>query len=94
MVRQLIILLSALFLAAVSWSQEAEDPAADTEAETSEPTEATEPTEPSEPTEASDDEEDDSDLDEQGYAGEEEEDDFIPSQEVTADQSIPFPVDI
>ena len=91
MMRQLIILLSALFLAAVSWSQEAEDPAADIEAETSEPTEATEPTEP---TEASDDEEDDSDLDEQGYAGEEEEDDFIPSQEVTADQSIPFPVDI
>ena len=88
MMRQLIILLSALFLAAVSWSQEAEDPAADTEAETSEPTEATEPAE------ASDDEEDDSDLDEQGYAGEEEEDDFIPSQEVTADQSIPFPVDI
>ena len=88
MMRQLIILLSALFLAAVSWSQEAEDPAADTEAETSEPTEATEPTE------VSDDEEDDSDLDEQGYAGEEEEDDFIPSQEVTADQSIPFPVDI
>ena len=85
MMRQLIILLSALFLAAVSWSQEAEDPAADTEAETSESTEATE---------ASDDEEDDSDLDEQGYAGEEEEDDFIPSQEVTADQSIPFPVDI
>ncbi len=88
MMRQLIILLSALFLAAVSWSQEAEDPAADTEAETSEPTEATEPTE------VSDDDEDDSDLDEQGYAGEEEEDDFIPSQEVTADQSIPFPVDI
>ena len=85
MMRQLIILLSALFLAAVSWSQEAEDPAADTEAEASES---------SEPTEASDDEEDDSDLDEQGYAGEEEEDDFIPSQEVTADQSIPFPVDI
>jgi hypothetical protein len=88
MMRQLIVLLSALFLAAVSWSQEAEDPAADTEAEISEPTE------PSESSEASDDEEDDSDLDEQGYAGEEEEDDFIPSQEVTADQSIPFPVDI
>ncbi len=85
MMRQLIILLSALFLAAVSWSQEAEDPAADTEAEASET---------SDTSEASDEEEDDSDLDEQGYAGEEEEDDFIPSQEVTADQSIPFPVDI
>ncbi len=75
-------MLSALFLASVSWSQEAQDPAAETEAEASETSEA------------SDDEEDDSDLDEQGYAGEEEEDDFIPSQEVTADQSIAFPVDI
>ena len=80
--RHLIILLSALFLASVSWSQEAQDPAAKTEAEASETSDA------------SDDEEDDSDLDEQGYADEEEEDDFIPSQEVTADQSIAFPVDI
>ena len=80
--RHLIILLSALFIASVSWSQEAQDPAAETEAEASEPNDA------------NDDEEDDSDLDEQGYAGEEEEDDFIPSQEVTADQSIAFPVDI
>ena len=80
--RHLIILLSALFIASVSWSQEAQDPAAETEAEASETSDA------------SDDEEDDSDLDEQGYAGEEEEDDFIPSQEVTADQSIAFPVDI
>ena len=82
MMRHLIILLSALFIASVSWSQEAQDPAAETEAQASETSEA------------SDDEEDDSDLDEQGYAGEEEEDDFIPSQEVTADQSIAFPVDI
>ncbi len=80
--RHLIILLSALFLTSVSWSQEAQDPAAETEAEASETSDA------------SDDEEDDSDLDEQGYAGEEEEDDFIPSQEVTADQSIAFPADI
>ena len=80
--RHLIILLSTLFLASVSWSQEAQDPAAETKAEASETSDA------------SDDEEDDSDLDEQGYAGEEEEDDFIPSQEVTADQSIAFPVDI
>lgn len=82
MMRHLIILLSALFIASVSWSQEAQDPAAETEAQASESSDA------------SDDEEDDSDLDEQGYAGEEEEDDFIPSQEVTADQSIAFPVDI
>lgn len=82
MMRHLIILLSALFIASISWSQEAQDPAAETEAEASETSDA------------NDDEEDDSDLDEQGYAGEEEEDDFIPSQEVTADQSIAFPVDI
>ena len=82
MMRHLIILLSALVLASVSWSQEAQDPAAETEAEASETSDA------------NDDEEDESDLDEQGYAGEEEEDDFIPSQEVTADQSIAFPVDI
>jgi hypothetical protein len=91
MMRHLIILLSALFLASASWSQEAEDPAADTEAEA---TETSETSETSDTSEASDEEEDDSDLDEQGYAGEEEEDDFIPSKEVTADQSIPFPVDI
>lgn len=82
MMRHLIILLSALFIASVSWSQEAQDPAAETEAEASETSDA------------NDDEEDEWDLDEQGYSGEEEEDDFIPSQEVTADQSIAFPVDI
>lgn len=37
--------------------------------------------------------EDDSDLDEQGYENEEE-DDFIPSQEISADKSLVFPVDI
>ena len=37
--------------------------------------------------------EDDSDLDEQGYENEEE-DDFIPSQEISADKSLAFPVDI
>ena len=37
--------------------------------------------------------EDDSDLDEQGYENEEE-DDFIPSQEISADTSLVFPVDI
>jgi len=36
---------------------------------------------------------DDSDLAEQGY-GQEDEDDFTPSQEVSADQSLAFPVDI
>ena len=78
--KQLITLFLALFLASLSWSQEADEPG-----ET--PTAATEVSESSE-------ERDDSDLDEQGYGEEEEEDDFIPSQEVSADQSLPFPVDI
>jgi len=84
--KQLITLLLALFLATVSWSQDAEDPG-DNEAEATELSETSDPGDPSE-------EEDDSDLDVQGYDPDEEEDDFIPSQEVSADQSLPFPVDI
>lgn len=38
-------------------------------------------------------EQEDVDLDEQGYENEEE-DDFIPSQEISADKSLAFPVDI
>ena len=38
-------------------------------------------------------EQEDVDFDEQGYENEEE-DDFIPSQEISADKSLAFPVDI
>lgn len=76
MMKHLITLLLALFLATVSWSQDSEE-SSDTETEVTEVTE----------------EEDDSDLDEQGFE-EEDEDDFTPSQEVSADQSLAFPVDI
>jgi hypothetical protein len=79
--RQIIALLLALFLVSASWSQEAEESADPEAAESSEESIATL-------------EEDDSDLDEQGYGTEEEEDDFIPSEEVSADQSVAFPVDI
>lgn len=81
--KQLITLLLALFLASVSWSQDAEEPG-ETEAAATRVDETSDPGE----------EEDDADLDEQGYGLEEEEDDFIPSQEVSADQSLAFPVDI
>ena len=83
MMKQLITLFLALFLASVSWSQDAEDPD-DTGAEATEASETSD----------SNEEEEDADLDEQGYGNEEEEDDFIPSREVSADQSLPFPVDI
>jgi hypothetical protein len=81
MMKQLIALLLALFIMSVSWSQEAEE-ADETEAAAAEVTAAAE------------EEEDDAELDEQGYGIEEEEDDFIPSEEVSADQSLAFPVDI
>ena len=84
--KQLITLLLALFLASVSLSQNAEDPG-DTEAD------ATEVSETNDAGDASE-EEDDSYLDEEDYGLDEDEDDFIPSQEVSADQSLPFPVDI
>ncbi len=84
--RRLIMLVLALFLASVSWSQDAEEPG-DTEAEAIETAEASEASDATE-------EDDDAELDEQGYGSEEEEDDFIPSQEVSADQSLAFPVDI
>lgn len=37
--------------------------------------------------------EDDSDLDEQGFA-DDEDDDFVPSEDIPTDQSIAFPTDI
>jgi TATA-binding protein-associated factor Taf7 len=77
MMKHLITLLLALFLAAVSWSQDSEE-SSDTESEVAE---------------VAEEEEDESDLDEQGFE-QEDEDDFTPSQEVSADQSLAFPVDI
>ncbi len=79
MMKHLSTLLLALFLASISWSQDSEK-SSDTEVTEAEVAEAAE-------------EADDSDLDEQGYE-QEDEDDFTPSQEVSADQSLAFPVDI
>ncbi len=79
MMKHLITLLLALFLATVSWSQDSEE-SSDTDTEVAEVAEVAE-------------EEDDSDLDEQGFE-QEDQDDFTPSQEVSADQSLAFPVDI
>ena len=85
MMKHLITLLLALFLASVSWSQDSEE-SGDTETEVTDVAEVTEVTDVAE-------EEDDSDLDEQGFE-QEDEDDFTPSQDVSADQSLAFPVDI
>ncbi len=85
MMKHLITLLLALFLASVSWSQDSEE-SSDTETEVADVAETTEVADVAE-------EEDDSDLDEQGFE-QEDEDDFTPSQDVSADQSLAFPVDI
>ncbi len=88
MPKSLITLLLALILAGPAWPQEGESgsEAGPSGNETDEP-EATEP----EQTDAAD-EIDDSDLDEQTY--EEDEYDFVPSEEIPADQPIPFPSNI
>jgi hypothetical protein len=81
MSKSLITLLLAFFLAGPAWPQE-EPSGSDTE--DPETTEAAE-------IDAAE-EIDDSDLDEQSY--EEDDDDFVPSEEIPADEPIPFPSNI
>ena len=84
MYRILPTLLMALFMSQAGWAQEAEPDAGDEEA-------AAETT-----TETADDTEDDidvSDIESESYADAEEED-FVPTEDIPADQAIPFPTDI
>ncbi|MDH3469631.1 MAG: hypothetical protein OES26_27725 [Gammaproteobacteria bacterium] len=76
----LALLLSTLLVPG-AWSQDTET--------------ATEATEQSQPESQTEEEQpvDDFDLDEQSYA-DTEDDDFRPSEDIPADQSIPFPTDI
>jgi hypothetical protein len=73
-------LLSILLLAAgaVAWAQ---DSAPDDEAADRQSQEA------------ADEQDDDSDLDDESYLDAEEED-FVPTEDIPADQAIPFPTDI
>ncbi len=81
MPKSLITLLLALFLSGAAWPQEDAFGNVSGEPEASEAEQTDDP-----------DEIDDSDLDEQTY--EEDEDDFVPSEEIPADQPIPFPSNI
>ena len=74
-----ILLLAA---AALAWAQ---DSAPEDEAEGRESVEAAE--------EAADEQAEDLDLDEENYRDVEEED-FVPTEDIPADQAIPFPTDI
>lgn len=78
MYRFLLIVIASCFLTVPAWAQE-------------EPTEPDEPDETEEPQVAAE-EIDEAGLDEQGFT--DEDDDFRPSEDIPADQSIPFPTDI
>lgn len=79
--RNLLTLL-LLFAGAGAWAQ---DSAPEDEAESPQSREVAE--------EAAADDEDDLDLDEESYRDAEEED-FVPTEDIPADQAIPFPTDI
>jgi len=80
-----ITLLLLTFLAVPAWSQEEVSPEDDALQETEADRDAAGGT-------ADEDETDDSDLDVQTY--EEDEDDFVPTEEIPADEPIPFPSNI
>jgi hypothetical protein len=84
--RRLVVLTFFAILAIPLWAQDASEQ--DAEAEEAPPAESTESTEDA--AEAGDDE--DSPLDE--LYSEEDDDKFIPSEDVAFGQSIPFPTDI
>lgn len=96
MPKTLLTTLLALFLASPVWSQEAESGSMSGEPPESEVAaigEAAAPGETAEEEQSGEaDEIDDADLDEQTY--EEDEDDFVPSEEIPVDQPIPFPSNI
>ena len=83
MIRAVLALILATTLAATAWPQDAESP---TDADVEEEAPAASREEP-------EDEIDDVELDDTNYA-DVEEDDFRPSEDIPADQSIPFPTDI
>ncbi len=88
MPKLLLTLLVAFFITGPAWPQDVEfgNVAAPSATEVTEP-EVTEPEPAEEVTEI-----DDSDLDLQTY--EEDDDDFVPSEEIPADGPIPFPSNI
>lgn len=94
MQKTLITMLLALFLAGPAWPQETGSVSGEPDSEVAETgSEAAEPEESTDPEQSADaDEIDDADLDEQTY--EEDEDDFVPSEEIPVDQPIPFPSNI
>lgn len=90
MKRYLLAILFGLALSTAAWPQDAGQDQQGT-ADTAAPA-ADEPADQGDDQTGQVDAEDDSDLDQQGY--ENQDDDFKPSEEIPADQSIAFPTDI
>lgn len=84
MSKHLLSLILLTFLAAPGWAQEVESGEAPAVNEAAAVEEVAEPAAP--------DDVDDDDLDLQTY--EEDDDDFVPSEEIPADEPIPFPSNI
>ncbi len=82
MMHRYLLTLLLLFASAGAWAQ---DSAPVDEADAPDAEETSE--------ETTDAQEDDSDLDEESYLDAEEED-FVPTEDIPADQAIPFPTDI
>lgn len=82
MFRTFAVLVSIAFLSLPAWTQESED----------EPTDSAAVAEAEEQAEEETPEFDETGLDEQGFSNED--DDFDPSEDIPADQSIDFPADI
>ena len=79
-----ILLLMALFMSQAGWAQDAEPDSGDDESAAETTTETVDDTE---------DQIDVSDIESESYADAEEED-FVPTEDIPADQAIPFPTDI
>jgi hypothetical protein len=75
-----VLLLMALLMSQAGWAQDAEPDAGDDEAAAETTTDA-------------EDDIDVSDIESESYADAEEED-FVPTEDIPADQAIPFPTDI
>ena len=90
MSKYLIMLSLLAFLVGPAWTQDEEAAAGPAEAEETDAGRA--PSEELTGTTEDEDEIDDSDLDEQTY--EEDGDDFVPTEEIPADEPIPFPSNI
>ncbi len=82
MMHRYLLTVLLLFAGTGAWAQESA-PADEAEAPDAEQTSE----------ETTDAQEDDSDLDEESYLDAEEED-FVPTEDIPADQAIPFPTDI